>query len=61
MKKDCSGYWGIECADGRCTLEVENRAEYIAKNLTLIKTCNECPYNKGCDSCIEKDCPERRE
>lgn len=58
-KKNCPGYWGIECEDGTCPLE--NKEEYIKCNKTPIKNCEECPYNMGCDSCIEEYCSERRE
>lgn len=48
-EKYCTMYTGVTCIDGGCPIAL--RDEYIERGYETIKSCNECPYYKGCEDC----------
>lgn len=48
-RKICKGYCGVTCVDGGCPMA--NREEYEERGYDIVKTCNDCPYYKGCEDC----------
>lgn len=52
MKKSCGRYVGVACVDGTCPMA--NSEEYEERCVPLVKNCEECYCNKGCEDCAMK-------
>jgi hypothetical protein len=49
MNKICEAYCGVTCVDGGCP--IANRDEYAERGYYVVKSCDECPYYRGCEDC----------
>lgn len=58
MSKKCEAYCGVACVDGSCP--IANRDDYAERGYDVVRSCDECPYYKGCEDCAfegERFCP----
>lgn len=49
----CKDYCGLACVDGSCP--IANAEEYEERCMDVIKKCDDCLFNKGCEYCIFAD------
>ena len=45
----CKNYVGLTCVNGNCPIAL--REEYEEYGMDVIKSCEDCPYYKGCEDC----------
>lgn len=48
-RKICERYCGISCVDGSCPKA--NFEEYAERGMDVVRSCDECPYYRGCVDC----------